>query len=73
MLFSIKEVGAFRYGRIVCFVHPDGLYSSSHEEGYNGKDLLECVEIEKKPGLLQKMTQMGNQNVFRHKARIAKL
>jgi len=42
-----KRGTTIRYGRIVCFVHPDGLYSTSHEEGYNGKDLLECVEIEK--------------------------
>jgi len=37
-----KRGGTIRYGRIVCFVHPDGLYSKSHEEGYNGKDILEC-------------------------------
>ena len=54
-----KRGGSMRFGRIVCFVHPDGLYSKSHEEGYNGKDLLECVEIEKKPGLMQKMDADG--------------
>ena len=27
------------------FHSSDGLYSTSHEEGYNGKDLLECIEI----------------------------
>ncbi len=54
-----KRGGSFRYGRIVCFVHPDGLYSTSHEEGYNGKDLLECVEIEKKPGLMQFQDWLG--------------
>ena len=59
-----KRGGSFRYGRIVCFVHPDGLYSTSHEEGYNGKDLLECVEIEKKPGLLQKMDADGQPKRF---------
>ena len=48
-----KRGSTIRYGRIVCFVHPDGLYSTSHEEGYNGKDLLSCVEIDKKTGLLQ--------------------
>ena len=59
-----KRGGSFRYGRIVCFVHPDGLYSTSHEEGYNGKDLLECVEIDKKPGLLQKMDADGQPKRF---------
>jgi hypothetical protein len=53
-----------KYGRIVCFVHPDGLYSTSHEEGYNGKDLLECVEIDKKPGLLQKTGPDGEPKRF---------
>ena len=48
-----KRGSSLRYGRIVCFVHPDGLYSTSHEKGYNGKYLLDCVEIDKKPGLLQ--------------------
>ena len=48
-----RKGSRIKYGKIVCFVHPDGLYSTSHEEGYNGKDLLECVEIDKKPGLLQ--------------------
>ena len=55
--------GSFRYGRIVCFVHPDGLYSTSHEEGYNGKDLLECVEIEKSQGSCKKWMQMANLKV----------
>jgi len=45
-------------------VHPDGLYSTSHEEGYNGKDLLECVEIDKKPGLLQKTGPDGEPKRF---------
>ena len=59
-----KRGGSLRYGRIVCFVHPDGLYSKSHEEGYNGKDLLECVEIDKKPGLIQKMDADGQPKRF---------
>ena len=50
-----KRGTSIRYGQIVCFVHPDGLYSTSHEEGYNGKDFLECVEISPKPGLAQKL------------------
>ena len=41
-----KRGGTIRYGRIVCFV-PDGLYSKSHEEGYNGKDLLGVWRLKK--------------------------
>ena len=36
--------GRVRYGRIISFVHPDGLYTDSNER-YNGKDLIECVAI----------------------------
>lgn len=61
---SYKKRGFVKFGRIVCFVHPDGLYSKSHEEGYNGKDLLECVEIDKKPGLLQKLDDNGEPKRF---------
>jgi len=35
-----------RYGAVVGFTHPDGLYTSSYEEGYNGTDLIECVEVD---------------------------
>ena len=59
-----KKRGSIKFGRIVCFVHPDGLYSKSHEDGYNGKDLLECVEIDKKPGLLQKLDDQGEPKRF---------
>ena len=68
-----KKGTRVKYGRIVCFVHPDGLYSKSHEEGYNGKDLLECVEIDKKPGLLQIIDQMANPKDFKLKVRSARL
>lgn len=68
-----KRGGSFRYGRIVCFVHPDGLYSSSHEEGYNGKDLLECVEIDKKPGLLQKIGADGEPSRFQAQGKDCKI
>jgi hypothetical protein len=60
-----RKGARIKYGRIVCFVHPDGLYSKSHEEGYNGKDLLECVEIDKKPGLLQIIGQDGEPKRFK--------
>ena len=68
-----KRGGAFRYGRIVCFVHPDGLYSTSHEKGYNGKDLLECVEIEKKPGLLQIIAPDGHPKRFQAQGKDCKI
>ena len=67
-----KRGGSFRYGRIVCFVHPDGLYSTSHEQGYNGKDLLECVEIDKKPVFCKKLERTGNQAASKLRERIAK-
>ena len=45
-------------------MHPDGLYSTSHEQGYNGKDFLECVEISPKPGLAQQMQADGEPKRF---------
>jgi hypothetical protein len=68
-----KRGTTIRYGRIVCFVHPDGLYSTSHEEGYNGKDLLECVEIEKKPGLMQKTGPDGEPKRFQAQGKDCKI
>ena len=68
-----KRGTTIRYGRIVCFVHPDGLYSTSHEEGYNGKDLLECVEITSKPGLLQVMQPDGEPKRFQAQGKDCKI
>tara|TARA_B100001057_G_C22823542_1_gene940420 strand:+ start:1462 stop:2052 length:591 start_codon:yes stop_codon:yes gene_type:complete len=68
-----KRGATIRYGRIVCFVHPDGLYSTSHEEGYNGKDLLECVEINKKPGLLQIIGSDGEPKRFQAQGKDCKI
>ena len=68
-----KRGSTIRYGRIVCFVHPDGLYSTSHEEGYNGKDLLECVEIDKKPGLLQIIGPDGEPKRFQAQGKDCKI
>ncbi|MBL64067.1 MAG: hypothetical protein CMI30_11745 [Opitutae bacterium] len=59
-----KRGTTIKYGQIVCFLHPDGLYSTSHEKGYNGKDLLECVEISPKPGLAQQMQADGEPKRF---------
>ena len=53
-----------RYGRIVGFLHPDDLYSNSYEKGYNGKDLLECVEISPRNGLPRKILQNGLPKTF---------
>ena len=60
----IKRGTSIKYGQVVCFVHPDGLYSTSHEQGYNGKDFLECVEISPKPGLAQQMQADGEPKRF---------
>ena len=46
-----RRYGTFRFGIIVGFHHPDGLYSDSWEKGYNGKDIIECVEISGRSGL----------------------
>ena len=72
-VIQYKRGGTVKYGRIVCFVHPDGLYSTSHEEGYNGKDLLECVEIDKKPGLLQKTGPDGEPKRFQAQSEHCKI
>jgi hypothetical protein len=52
-----------RYGIIVGFIHPDGLYTTSYEHGYNGVDLLECVEIHKR-GLQRKRDVLGKVKRF---------
>ena len=52
-----------RYGVIVGFLHPDGLNTTSYERGYNGVDLLQCVEINKR-GLQRKRDMMGNVKRF---------
>ena len=53
-----------RFGKIVSFVHPEGLYTTSNEKGYNGKDLIECVEIEPKKGLAVKKDADGEVKRF---------
>jgi hypothetical protein len=40
-----KRFGLKKYGAVVGFQHPDYLYTTSYEQGYNGVDLLDCVEI----------------------------
>ena len=51
--------GLVRYGKIISFVHPDGLYTESNEKGYNGKDLIECVAIKGRDGLPRKKDHSG--------------
>jgi len=53
-----------KYGRIVGYLHPDGLYSDSYEKGHNGKDLLECVEISPRKGLFRKIASNGKPKIF---------
>jgi hypothetical protein len=50
---------AKKYGVVIGFTHPDGLMSSSYAKGYNGTDLIDCVEIEKR-GLSRKRDSDGN-------------
>ena len=49
-----------RYGVVVGFTHPDGLLSTSYANGYNGTDLIDCVEIEKR-GLRRKRYDGDNE------------
>lgn len=57
--------GRVRFGIIIGFTHPEGLYSESIEKGYNGKDLIECVEISGRAGLPQKLDSMGKVKRFK--------
>ena len=57
--------GRIRFGRIIGFLHPDGLYTESYEKGYNGKDFLECVEISGKAGLPRKVNSEGHPKLLR--------
>lgn len=53
-----KSGGRTRYGRIMGYLNQEeGLYPHSYDKGeYNGHDLLECVQIDPKPGL-HRMTE----------------
>ena len=63
--YTLGDIGAnkrlmkFRYGVIIGFHHPDGLSSTSYESGYNGTDMIDCVEIEKR-GLRRKRNIDGS-------------
>tara|TARA_B100000676_G_C17994151_1_gene796734 strand:+ start:111 stop:689 length:579 start_codon:yes stop_codon:yes gene_type:complete len=55
-----------RYGRIMGYLNQEeGLYPNSYNEGkYNGHDLLECVQIDPKPGLHRIIDSDGNPKKF---------
>ncbi len=55
----LKRRASTKYGVIIGFHHPDGLSSTSHENGYNGTDMIDCVEIDKR-GLRRKRTLTGD-------------
>lgn len=59
-----SQYGRIKFGRIIGFLHPDGLYSESCEKGYNGKDFLECVEISGRAGLPRKVNPDGDPKTF---------
>lgn len=50
---ACKSGSRMRYGRIMGYLNQEeGLYPHSYDAGeYNGHDLLECVQIDPKPGL----------------------
>ena len=50
---ACKSGSRVRYGRIMGYLNQEeGLYPNSYNEGkYNGHDLLQCVQIDPKPGL----------------------
>ena len=65
--------GRLRFGIIIGFTHPEGLYSDSLENGYNGKDLLECVEISGRAGLPHKLDSLGQVKRFQADPKYTKL
>tara|TARA_Y100001938_G_C7959990_1_gene363784 strand:- start:202 stop:774 length:573 start_codon:yes stop_codon:yes gene_type:complete len=62
---SYRIGGRIKYGRIMGYLNQEeGLYPHSYDTGeYNGKDLLECVEINPNPGL-HRITQNGEPKKF---------
>ena len=58
-----KDTTRKRYGVVIGFTHPDGMLSTSYTNGYNGTDMIDCVEIEKR-GLRRVRDQDGNLRRF---------
>jgi hypothetical protein len=63
---SYKIGGRLKYGMIMGYLNQEeGLYPHSYDKGeYNGKDLLECVEIDPKPGLHRILEADGEPKKF---------
>ena len=63
---SCKSGGITKYGRIMGYLNQEeGLYPNSYNEGkYNGHDLLQCVQIDPKPGLKRILDSDGHPKVF---------
>ena len=63
---ACKSGGRTRYGRIMGYLNQEeGLYPHSYDKGeYNGHDLLECVQIDPKPGLHRIIDEDGNPKKF---------
>jgi hypothetical protein len=63
---ACKSGGRIRYGRIMGYLNQEeGLYPHSYDKGeYNGHDLLECVQIDPKPGLHRIIDSDGNPKKF---------
>ena len=63
---SYKIGGRLKYGRIMGYLNQEeGLYPHSYDKGeYNGHDLLECVQIDPKPGLHRLLEADGTPKKF---------
>ena len=64
-IFEVGDVVAHKtnirtkFGVIIGFHHPDGLFTTSYENGYNGTDIIDWVEINKR-GLTRKKNFKGD-------------
>jgi hypothetical protein len=63
-IIKFSKHGRSRFGILTSFIHPDGLYSDSFEKGYNGRDLLECIEILPKNGLPRRLDEKNKPFIF---------
>ena len=68
-----KRGGRLRFGIIIGFTHPEGLYSDSLENGYNGKDLLECRNLRICAGLPHKLDSLSQVKRFQADPKHSKL
>ena len=63
-IIKYSKSGHHKFGKIVGFVHPDEIFTESYEKGFNGKDLLQCVEISSKSGLPRKIGTNKSPKIF---------